>query len=154
MAAPLEHGHTRYGGVRRLSPTYNSWSSMKRRCLCEGNHNYMDYGGRGITIQDDWHEFDNFLRDMGVRPEGTTLDRIDSEGGYTKENCRWATPQQQLLNRRNTPFLTIRGVTKSLYEWAEESQVKYHTIWGRIRIGWDHERAVTEQPKDRYRKKP
>lgn len=153
MGALLEHGHTRYGRVRHQSPTYNSWSNMKRRCLNEENHNYPDYGGRGITIQEDWHDFECFLRDMGSRPDGTTLDRIDSDGDYTKENCRWATAQQQILNRRNTPMLTIRGVTKSLYEWSLQSSVAYQTIWRRIRMGWDHERAITEAPKDRYRRK-
>ena len=154
MGALLEHGHTRYGGVRRLSPTYNSWSSMKRRCFNEDNHNFEDYGARGITIQGDWHDFENFLKDMGTRPDGMTLDRIDSDGDYTKENCRWATAQQQLLNRRNTPMLTVCGVTKSLFEWAQESVVDYGTIWNRVfKYGWDHARAITEPPKNRYRVK-
>lgn len=148
MAAHLEHGHTRYGGVRRLSPTYNTWSNMKRRCLDEDHDSYSDYGGRGIAFQESWYDFQSFLADMGERPPGTTLDRIDPNGDYCKNNCRWATQQQQLLNRRNTPMLTVRGITKSLYEWSLESPIAYQTIWNRVfRHNWDHERAITQPSK-------
>lgn len=148
MAAHLEHGHTRYNGRRWNSPTYNTWVSMKQRCFSEDCDSYPDYGGRGITIQDDWHDFENFLRDMGVRPEGTTLDRIDPNGDYTKENCRWASTKQQALNKRNTVLVEYRGELRPLMELCEQHGVPYQRVWSRIfNHGYDTETALTKPPR-------
>lgn len=91
------HGHTAY---RYYSPTYNSWRAMRNRCANPKHPRFDCYGGRGITVSDDWNVFHNFLADMGERPEGTTIDRINVNGHYTNDNCRWATPEQQRANKR------------------------------------------------------
>lgn len=83
------------------TPTFNTWSSMHSRCRDEGNASYPHYGGRGITVCERWNDFSNFLEDMGERPEGKTLDRIDNDGSYEPVNCRWATKEQQTANRRD-----------------------------------------------------
>lgn len=92
MARPIEHGMS-------YSRTYKSWGSMKARCDNPNASNYARYGGRGITYCPQWESFDVFLRDMGMRPTGTSLDREDNSGNYTKENCRWATASQQQANK-------------------------------------------------------
>jgi hypothetical protein len=91
------HGHAR--GIKQ-SPTYISWCSMKQRCLDPNRKDYHYYGGRGIKVCERWHKFENFLKDMGERPEGKTLDRKNNDGNYIPDNCQWATSKEQCNNRR------------------------------------------------------
>ena len=81
-------------------PLYSRWKCMKSRCYSKTDKDYHNYGGRGITFCDEWADFENFLRDMGERPPGKTLDRIYNDGNYCKINCRWATPKEQRANQR------------------------------------------------------
>ena len=94
---PITHGCHRRG---LKSPAYKSWANMMQRCTNTNHAWYSYYGGRGITVCDEWRDFKNFLRDMGERPEGLTLDRIDNNKGYYKSNCRWATISEQNGNKR------------------------------------------------------
>lgn len=113
----LKNGNTKSCGCLRVSvgkqqglqakkhgmigtPTYKTWQSMKNRCLNVNHNKYNFYGGMGVKIADKWHSFDGFLEDMGVRPDGLTLDRINPFGDYTKENCRWADNATQIKNTK------------------------------------------------------
>lgn len=90
------HGHK----LQHATPEYRSWQAMKARCLNPNAHAYERYGGAGITVCDRWLKFENFLADMGPRPVGTSLDRINNAGNYEPGNCRWATRSQQSKNRK------------------------------------------------------
>lgn len=137
-----KHGMSVKGNV---NPTYNSWSQMLSRCEDPNSTRYKKYGGRGIKVCDRWHTFTNFLLDMEERPQNTTLDRKNSNKGYYKENCRWATKKQQANNRRNNVFITFEGRTLAVMQWADllliTNKKRFHA---RICTGnWNIVRAAT-----------
>jgi hypothetical protein len=123
--------------------TFKSWESMKQRCLNKNAPDYISYGGRGIKVCNRWvNSFDNFLSDMGLRPNDKTLDRMDVNGDYTPENCRWATKQEQEQNKRNTLKITAFGETKTVHEWANQYNLAARVIIERVKVGWDSEKAL------------
>jgi len=113
MAGKPRHGHG--SNLHGRTPTYRSWQAMRSRCHSLTDPAYARYGGRGIVVCARWSEsFEAFLADMGERPAGTTLDRIDNDGPYSPENCRWATRTEQGRNRRTNRLLTFNGATKTI----------------------------------------
>ena len=135
-----KHGQYKNG---KMSPTYLTWASMKARCDNPHTSNYKLYGGRGIKYDPRWQWFTNFLADMGERPDGMTLDRIDSGGHYNVINCRWATRTEQVRNRRNNINITLLGETRCLAEWCSILGLNYKTINARIAYGWSPRKALT-----------
>lgn len=132
----LRHGMC-YTGV------HVSWESMMKRCYSKKNGAFKYYGARGIMVCERWHVFENFFEDMGERPEGMTIDRIDVNGDYTKENCRWATHAAQANNKSNNQRYLYKGVLYTASELRQFSDVNYDTLRNRLRKGWDVERALT-----------
>lgn len=120
---------------------------MKNRCYNPQNKFYKDYGGRGISVCDEWSgkdghkNFQKWALENGWK-EGCSIDRIDVNGDYEPSNCRWATPKEQANNRRNNCPVTIHGVTKNATEWAEEIGISQRSFISRIKCGWDEDRLL------------
>ena len=127
------------------TPTYHSWRSMKKRCDDHKNVSFYNYGARGITYDKEWKLFKNFLKDMGKKPNGYSLDRIDNEKGYFKENCRWATFRQQARNKRNN--IIIEG--EKLADLAEKHGVELQIAYSRYKNGMSFKRIFSKMS---YRK--
>lgn len=124
---------------------YRIWARMKTRCLTPGADNYRDYGGRGITICDDWKDNFQSFYDWAVSHgynDELTIDRIDVNGNYEPSNCRWATRREQSDNTRRTIRLTIDGQTHTINEWSEISGLPRTTIYNRYRNFWPTDRLL------------
>lgn len=126
---------------------YNSFMRMKQRCNNPKSKDYPKYGGRGIKVCERWNGesgFQHFLSDMGPRPDGQSLDRINNDGNYEPSNCRWATRTQQNNNTRRNRFFTINGECKTLSEWIKTSTVKSSTVRQRFySYGWTIEQSLS-----------
>lgn len=129
-------------------PEYFAWHAMMSRCYRKYHQSYRNYGARGITVCSRWHSYENFLADMGRRPSTQhSLDRIDNDGNYEPDNCRWATYKEQQRNKRTSAHITIDGRTQTVSDWADEMGVSRNRIQSRINIGWDPKDAVLQPPK-------
>ncbi len=134
--ASRTHGHT-------ATKTYHIWSAMKQRCLNGNSHNYKTYGARGIRVCERWLVFENFLADMGEKPDGKSLDRYpNNDGNYEPGNCRWATRIEQANNTQRSIRLEANGQTLSVREWSELTGICMPTLFARIRRGWAPERVI------------
>jgi hypothetical protein len=127
---------------------------MWTRCTNNKFESYGNYGGRGIEVCKRWRSFENFIIDMGEKPNGLSLDRINNDKGYSKKNCRWATSKEQCRNRRSNNFLTFQNETLCVTEWENRLNISSGTIHKRINImGWSLSRALTT-PSNRKEKTP
>lgn len=130
--------------VRQHSKEYAIWSSMKQRCCNPKCHEFENYGGRGITVCSAWNDsFLAFLSDVGSKPENSSLDRIDNNLGYSKENCRWVTSREQNRNKRVNRILTLNGETLCLSDWANRIGIHHQTLRNRLRRGWTLEESLS-----------
>jgi hypothetical protein len=141
-ALSYSHGHAARGNA---SDMYNIYMCMLARCGNPSNPSYADYGGRGIAVCERWKEsFMHFLEDMGERPEGRTLDRYpDTDGNYEPGNCRWATNQEQALNRRSNVWLEHEGMRLTISQWAEKLGLNRYTLYKRHKKGWPPEKILS-----------
>ena len=134
-----KHGHN----TGQKSPTYQTWDAMIQRCYNEKSTKFYLYGSRGISVCDRWRSsFSDFLEDMGERPLGKTIDRLDGNGNYEPGNCRWATRKEQQRNLRSNQFITIAGRRVTIPEASELTGIHRETIRGRLRRGLSDEEAV------------
>lgn len=131
-----QHGYTN-------TSTYTTWQDMLSRCENKNNVRYKNYGGRGIKVCEAWRSsFLTFLKDMGERPEKKTIDRINNDLGYYKENCKWSDYFEQNRNTRHNRKITINGETRCLIDWVKDYKIKYNTVLYRIIRGWSPEKAI------------
>lgn len=147
----LKSGHTQSCGClqrdrtsessssHRMTGTaeHKAWIAMRQRCINPADAGYKNYGGRGITVDQRWEDFEIFLRDMGRRPSSRhSLERVDNSAGYGPSNCIWTTRKAQNNNTRQNVRITIAGVTRTLAQWSEASGISYQTLRKRRRLGW------------------
>ena len=126
------------------TPEHNIWCGIRRRCRNPRDRIYAYYGGRGIRVCERWNDFSNFLADMGRRPSPAhSIDRFpNKDGDYEPCNCRWATRQQQMRNKRDNRLLTLRGRTQCAAAWAQELGLSVHTLRRRLYAGYSDEHAL------------
>lgn len=138
-----------YKDGRTKHPLYGVWKQMLDRCENPSAKHYDRYGGRGIKVCDEWHDFWKFVEwsdSVGGRPKGYTLDRKDNDGNYCSENCRWASWETQTRNKSSNIVIEYNGVSKTLVEWSDEIGINHQTLLNRLNRGWSVDRAFTEKP--------
>lgn len=136
-------------------PLYGIWNQMILRCYNPNSTHYDRYGGRGITVCDEWHEFWNFVKwsdSIGGRPDGTWIERIDNDGNYCPENCTWATKEQQSLNKSTNVVLEYNGKSQTMTEWCKETGISWQAMQHRYHRGWSVERMLTTPVQQKHKK--
>ena len=124
-------------------PLYAIWQGIRRRCNCPTSKDFVKYGGRGISIDPRWNDFLTFVADMGERPDGMSIERINNDLGYSPENCKWGDSFEQNNNRSNNIYATHNGITQTLQQWDRKLGFKCGTVNNRInRSGWSVEDAL------------
>ena len=159
----LTHGHTKSCGcIRRerasklsykhgeshTSRLYREWASMKLRCYSKNRKDYINYGGRGIKVCEEWKDYFSF-RNWALKngySDDLTLDRIDVNGNYEPLNCRWADAETQANNKRNSKFITYNGKRQTVSQWAKELNIPASRIFDRLSMGWSEEESLTIPP--------
>lgn len=142
---------TRHGA--RHTRLYYVWIEMKQRCSNPNNKRYVDYGGRGIRVCEEWKDFAVFQKwalENGYQ-EGLSIDRINNDENYEPQNCRWANRKTQCRNQRKNHLIIYKGQTKTLTEWAEQFCINKHTLRMRLKLGWSVEEAL-ETPVKNFNK--
>lgn len=131
----VRYGNPKHGACMRNQRLYDVWLTMLHRCEDEKRERYSDYGGRGIYVCKEWHDPNVFIdwAESSGYEEGLQIDRIDNDGPYSPDNCRWVTPKENSRNRRNNKYLTLLGVKKTVAEWCEVLPISAYTIYWWLR---------------------
>lgn len=136
--------YTREEHKQSKSRTYICWQSAKNRAFNVNGTDYQRYGGRGITMCQEWKDsFLAFLKDMGHVPDGYTLERIDNDGNYEPGNCKWANRKEQSNNTARNRYITYNDKTQTLAQWADEYGIEYMLLFNRLELGWTMDDALT-----------
>jgi hypothetical protein len=143
----LKAGNNKTHGMSRnnnRTPEYTTWCKIKQRCLNKNSKDYFLYGGRGITISNEWlNSFETFFNDMGLKPsKNYSIDRIDNSKGYSKENCRWATNFTQSRNKRTNRFYELNNMNMCMTDWADYLGISFTTLNERL-TKWTLEKSLT-----------
>jgi len=132
----LHHARVKTHGLGHgnYSPTYKTWTSMRERAKTYSSQSGKRYKSLGITVCDRWNSFENFLSDMGEKPVGKSIDRINPLGNYEKSNCRWATPKEQARNKVKTVFIDVNGTKMRAVEFAEQNGIEKEIVYSYLRV--------------------
>lgn len=145
-----------YKDGRKGTRLYRIWRNIKTRCLNTNNPSYKRYGGRGITVCNEWQNNFQAFKEWALShgyAENLTIDRINNDGNYEPDNCRWITMKKQSMNTSRSHFVQIGDEIKTLIEWCDVYKIKYPTVCDRLHRGWDEVKALTSPVQTKFRKK-
>ena len=145
-----------YKDGRKNTRLYRIWNNIKTRCCNDHSPQYTNYGGRGITVCDEWKSNFQAFYDWSIShgyADNLTIDRKDNNAGYSPDNCRWVTMAEQCDNRRNNHIVTIDGQKKTLLQWSKQFNINYQTVQDRLKRGWNEIDALTMPVQSKFRKK-